>query len=210
MSNMGVRIKELRERKELTQEELGNMLGLGKSAIAKYENGRVENIKRSIIEQISEILECKPSYLMGWEDEEAQEQEDLSALIFKIPLLGRVVAGEPMLAEQNIEEYIECPIEMKSKADFALRVKGDSMSPILLDGDIVIVHKQESVENGETAIVMINGDEATVKKFMIQENGITLIGHNTAVYSPHFYSAKDVQSLPVKVIGKVVQMRRNF
>lgn len=93
---------------------------------------------------------------------------------------------------------------------FALRVCGHSMEPRIQEGDVVIVRRQNYVENGEIAIVLIDGEEATAKEVKESADGITLIGHNAAVYTPHFYSAQEVKNLPVQIIGRVVQSIRKF
>ena len=81
------------------------------------------------------------------------------------------------------------------------------MEPRMLDGDVVIVRRQDDVDSGDVAIVLVNGNEATVKRIKKQEDGITLIATNTCVYEPHFYSNKEIQSLPVQILGKVVELR---
>lgn len=90
---------------------------------------------------------------------------------------------------------------------FALRVCGHSMEPRILEGDVVIVRQQEDVDSGDIAIVMVNGDEATVKRVKKQEDGITLIATNTSVYEPHFYSNQEIRDFPVRILGKVVELR---
>lgn len=90
---------------------------------------------------------------------------------------------------------------------FALQVKGASMEPTLREGDVVIVKKQPTVDSGDIAIVLVNGDEATVKRVKKQEEGITLIATNTSVYEPHFYSNKEIADLPVRILGRVVELR---
>lgn len=84
------------------------------------------------------------------------------------------------------------------------------MEPTLHDGDIVVVREQEEVETGEIAIVLVNGGDATIKEVKESRDGLTLIGHNVAVYSPHFYSWEEVGSLPIRIIGKVVELRRRM
>ena len=126
----------------------------------------------------------------------------------KIPVLGTVVAGLPMEAIENIVDYEEITPALAAQGEFfALRIKGQSMEPRICEGDVVIVKKQEDIESGDTAIVLVNGDEATVKKVKKTEEGITLIANNIAVYSPHFYSNKEIEELPVRIIGKVVELR---
>ena len=128
-----------------------------------------------------------------------------------IPVLGRIVAGEPIDAITDIIDYEEITPRMAQKGKhFALVVKGNSMEPTLQEGDVVIVRQQPTVENGEIAIVLVNGDEATVKEVKEGPDGLTLIGHNVGVYSPHFYTREQIQDLPIRIIGKVVELRRKF
>lgn len=153
--------------------------------------------------------------LFGIEKSDLTDDKDTSAPPrvkgVRIPILGRVVAGIPLEAIEDIEGYEEITPEMASKGEyFALHVKGDSMTPSLRDGDTVIVRKQDYIESGETAIVLVNGDEATVKRVKYQENGVILIGENPTVYPPHFYTKEEIESLPVRIIGKVVESRRNW
>ena len=128
-----------------------------------------------------------------------------------IPVLGRIVAGEPIDAITDIIDYEEITPRMAQKGKhFALVVKGNSMEPTLREGDVVIVRQQSEVENGEIAIVLVNGNEATVKEVKEAPAGITLIGHNVAVYTPHFYTREQIESLPIAILGKVVELRRKF
>lgn len=126
----------------------------------------------------------------------------------RIPILGRVIAGIPIDAIQNIEGYIDIPESWAAKGEhFGLRVKGHSMEPRIMEGDLAIIRKQEDVENGKIALVQINGNtEATIKKIRYQDNGIILIALNEAVYAPHFYSKEDIKKLPVIVVGQVVHV----
>ena len=126
-------------------------------------------------------------------------------------MLGEVAASIPLDVIEDIIDYEEIPEDLAKTGDFfGLRIKGDSMSPRMLDGDVVIVRKQNDVESGEIAIVLVNGDSATCKKVVKHDNGITLIANNPAVYEPHFFTMQEVDTLPIKVIGKVVELRGKF
>ncbi len=201
------RLKNLRIQKGLTQEELGQKVGLQKAAIYKYEKGLVVNLKRSTIEKLANALGVPATYLMCMTDDVAV----IRPKGVKIPVLGRVAAGVPISAISNIEDYEEITPEMaKSGEHFALRVKGDSMSPRIDNNDIVIVRQQALVNNGDVAVVLVNGDEATVKEIKKLPDGLMLIGWNTSVYPPKVYSKEDVEKLPISIIGKVVELRRQF
>ncbi|MGP2527457.1 LexA family protein [Acidaminococcus sp. LBK-2] len=195
------RLRELRIKNNMTLEEVAEHVGLQKAAIYKYEHGIVVNPKRGLIEKLASLFDVKPSYLLGME-----ETPIVKAV--KIPVLGTVVAGIPLDAVENIIGWEEISPAMAATGEhFALRIKGTSMEPRICEGDIVVVRKQEDIESGDTAIVLINGGEATVKKVKKTEEGIMLIANNMAVYSPHFYSNKEIEELPVRIIGKVVELR---
>jgi repressor LexA len=187
----------------LTLEEVGKYVGVGKSTVRKWETGDIENMKRDKISLICEILQLDPLIFVSG----SSSTNHIKGV--KIPLLGRVVAGVPMEAIENIEGYEEITPTLAAKGSyFALRVAGKSMEPFFLENDIVIVRKTKSIESGAIAIVLVNGCDATVKKVKIQDDGVTLIGFNTSVYEPHFYNSNEVKSLPVEIIGEVVESKR--
>ena len=200
--NMGDRIRELRLQKGLTQEELGNYIGVKKSAIRKYEKGSITNLKKNSIEILANLFNVTPSYLMCMDS-----NDELNNAVISIPLLGTVKAGYNYLAQENIIGY-ENIDNVSNKDDYyALRVTGDSMEPLFSDGDVAIVHKQDDFESGNTCIILINGDEATVKKVVKVEDGIDLIAMNPYYPKQHF-SSTDIRQKPVKIIGKVVEARK--
>lgn len=180
----------------LTQAELGKKLKLSESTISLYESGkRFPDL--STLKAISTVLQTPISILMG---------EKIKGV--KIPVLGTVPAGIPLEAITDIVDYEEISPALASCGDyFALKIKGNSMSPRICDGDIVIVKKQESVDNGDVAIIVVNGYEATCKEVRIYKNGITLVGWNVAEFSPLFYTNDDIENLPIKILGRVVEVR---
>lgn len=128
----------------------------------------------------------------------------------RIPVLGDVAAGIPIEAIQDIVDYEEiAPAMAKTGEFFGLRIKGASMEPRMRDGDVVIVRKQDTAETGDTVVVLVNGDSATVKKIKAGPDGISLIPTNPA-YDPIFYTAAEVESLPVRIIGRVVELRAKY
>lgn len=195
------RLRALRIKNNMTLEEVAEHVGLKKAAIYKYEHGIVVNPKRGLIEKLANLFGVKPSYLMGMEDTPIVKA-------VKIPVLGTVVAGIPIEAVENVIDYEEITPALAAQGElFALQIKGQSMEPRICEGDVVIVRKQEDVESGDVAIVLVNGNEATVKKVKKTPEGITLIANNIAVYTPHFYSNKEIEELPVRIVGKVVELR---
>ena len=201
------RIKLKREELKMSQDELAKKLGYkSRSSINKIEIGE-NDIPQSKIKAFAKVLNTTPAYLMGWDE---PNQKNLTQGV-KVPVLGRVVAGIPLEAVTEILDYEELhPNVAKTGEFFALQIKGNSMSPRICDGDVVIVKRQNTVESGDIAIVLINGDEATVKKVKLDENGIMLIAFNADVYEPHFYSNEEIKTLPIEILGKVVELRGKF
>ncbi len=203
--SIGTRMKERRLQLKKTLEEVGSVVGVSKATIQRYEKGAITNIPSDKIEKIAKALSTTPAFLMGWEENHMHSKG------IRIPILGRVVAGIPIEAITDIEGYEEITPKMASLGEyFALKIKGHSMEPQILDNDVVICKCQSDVESGDIAIILVNGDEATCKQIKKSQEGVTLIGFNPVVYPPHFYSNKEIAELPVNVIGKVVELRRSL
>ena len=172
----GERIRQLRIEKDMTQEMLGEKIGVKKAAIYKYENGLVVNLKRDIIEKLANVLEVSPSYLMGLDDiKDVPQGFQPVPSMKKIPRVGRIAYGTPILAEENVEEYDSVPEHWK--ADFTLICVGDSMAPKIQDGDLVAIKQQETVENGQIAAVLID-NEATLKRVYVYPDKLILRPEN--------------------------------
>lgn len=202
MDSIGARISNLLDKKGITQRDLAKMINVTETTISRYINNFREP-KGSILNDIAVALNVSSDYLLGRNNNVMEG--------IKIPVLGRVIAGIPIEAVQDIIDYEEIPREMAKTGDyFALQVTGKSMEPRMQDGDVVIVKKQPDIESGDIAIVLINGCDATIKRVVKQDNGLLLIANNQDVYQPKFYSAKDIQELPVTIIGKVVELRGKF
>ena len=198
-------IRKEREKAGISQSDFAKAINVSKQTLYKYEQGIITNIPSDKIEEIANVLGLSPSYLMGWE-EDIENSEN----VVKIPVLGEVIAGIPMFAVENILDYEEIPSEMaKSGEYFALKIKGDSMSPRILEGDVVIVRKQDDAESGDIVIVLVNGDSATCKKLAKGSGSISLISFNPS-YNLMSFSKKEISEKPVKIIGKVVELRGKF
>ncbi len=209
---MADRIKERRLSMGYTQEELAEKIGLQKSAIAKYENGRVENIKRSVIAKMSEVLECSPSYLMGWDNNvhpiDNPSKEKKKGVTIRV--LGRVAAGIPIEAIEECIDTEEITEDMAATGEFfGLKIHGDSMEPKFSEGDVVIVRRQDDAESGDIVIATVNGDEATCKRLRKYRDGIELVSSNPS-YEPMFFSNSDIIQKPVRILGRVVELRAKF
>ncbi len=129
----------------------------------------------------------------------------------KIPVVGKIVAGTPTDAVENIISYEEIPAALARRGEFfGLEIYGDSMEPTMFEGDIVIVLATPIAETGDIAVVLVNGDEATIKEIQRAPDGVTLIGHNLNAYKPHFYSNEQIETLPVLIRGVVCEIRRKL
>ena len=203
-------IKTRRKELGITLEDIGNYVGVSKGTVQRWETGSISNMRRDRIKKLSEILKISPDILLGDAvAEDAVAKENTSTSTVRIPVIGTVAAGIPITAQEDITGWEEVPAEwVKNDTVFALKLKGDSMEPRMAEGDIVIVKQQCDVENGEIAIVMVDG-EATCKKLVKHPDGLVLISNN-AKYAPMFFTSKDIEEKNVVVLGRVVELRVKF
>ncbi|MGI5891518.1 MAG: LexA family protein [Bacillota bacterium] len=198
-------IKKRRAELDITLAEVARLVGVSEATVQRWESGVIKNIRQDKISKLAAALGVSPAYLLCWE-----ENKDCETKGVKIPILGNVAAGVPIEAIEDIIDYEEISQEIaKTGQFFALLIRGDSMEPKFSQGDVVIVRKQPQVENGQIAIVLINEQEATCKKFIRHEHGISLISLNPA-YAPMFYTYKEVEEMPITIIGHVVELRAKF
>lgn len=196
-------LKKQREKWGLTLDEVAEYVGVSKSTVSRWESGGIANMRRDRIYLLSKILKIDPTDLMFAEENSVKDKQ-------RVPVLGYVCAGIPIEAVEEILDYEEITPEMARQGEyFGLKIKGDSMEPKFSEGDVVIVRKQSTVDNGQIAVVLVNGGDATVKRFYRSEAGIQLVATNPA-YEPLFFTPAEVESKPVKVIGKVVELRAKF
>lgn len=196
-------VKKLTEEQNMSMSELGRRVGIAKSAISRYFKGTRE-FPLNKIGDFASALHTTPGYLLGMEYQPPKSQ----GLI--IPVLGTVAAGIPISAVEDILDYEEVPQSWENQGEFfALKIKGDSMKPDINNGDTVIVRQQSTANNGDVVIALVNGDDATCKKFEKLDNGIMLISNNSE-YSPMYFSNEEVLTKPVVIIGRVVELRRKF
>jgi len=206
MNTFGDNLRKAMEKAEINATELSEKTGISKSTISRYLSGGYIAKQKNLL-KLSLALHVEPKFLFS----DAVEELDANLKVYSIPIVGKVVAGTPIDAIENITDYIR--VTNPAAADgsyYALHVTGASMEPEMREGDLVIVHKQDYFDSGDICIVLVNGDEATVKKVIKSDQGITLIGFNATVYPPHFYNVRQVEELPVRVIGKVKEVRRSY
>ena len=202
-------IKEKRILLGMTMKEVADKVGVSEATISRWESGEISNMRRGAISALAKALNISPNEIMEWEAPASHQSHRKKGV--RIPVLGYVVAGIPIEAIEDIIDYEEIDEELARTGDFfALQVRGESMEPVLYEDDVVIVRKQPTADTGDIAIVLINGDEATIKKIKRERDGVMLIGYNTAVYEPHFYSNEEIENLPVQILGKVIELRRKL
>lgn len=189
----------------LTQLDVANAVGVSEATVSRWESGDIANMKRSRIASLASVLKISPSIIMGWNGTpEIRLPSDVITIIpmptmRKIPLVGSIACGTPILAEENCEGEVDVPDHVR--ADFALRCKGDSMiNARIFDGDIVYIRQQESVEHGEIAAILID-DEATLKRVYIYDDCISLEAENPQ-YKPMVYRGEEMNN--IRILGKAV------
>ena len=205
MVTVGDRIRQVRQEQDVTQQELADYIGVSKQAVYKYENNIVTNIPTDKVDAIAKRLKVSPAYLMGWEEKPQPAPRPIPKgfepmpKMKKIPLVGSIACGTPILAQQNIDGHVDAPEDIR--CDFALRCKGDSMIGAgIHDGDAVYIHIQPEVENGEIAAVRI-GEEATLKRVYYDGTTLTLMPYNNA-YAPMVYTGPQLEDVHIE--GKAV------
>lgn len=189
--NFGEKIKQLRIEKGWNQDFVAQKLQISVPALSRYESGTYEPKSMSIISDFAKLFDVSVDYLFGL-------NLAFNPTNNSIPLLGVVKAGYDLLAEENLLGFVEADIKNPEEY-FALRVKGDSMQPILFEDDIVIVHQQPDIESGEVSVVLID-NEATIKKVVKHDDCIELVAFNS------YYPPKRLEQ-GFKIIGKVVEAR---
>jgi repressor LexA len=204
------RYNERRIARHLTPDYSEAQLHLPENYWEDVRNGFITPDKQTVT-RLAVLLETTYDYLMGLTDDPRIPSDDRTGV--KIKLFGDVAAGIPIKQIDNFDPDDDSSWEeinrstAKNGIYFALRIKGDSMEPRIMNGDRVIVRYQESVESGQTAVVAINGDTATCKKvFYDDQNGMSLVSNNSK-YPPRYFTAEQVRSIPVRILGLVVEIR---
>lgn len=224
MATSTERINQIMKEKKLRQIDVLNLakpfqekynIKFYKSHLSQYVNGK-SNPDNEKIFLLSKVFGVSEAWLLGYDVPRYKVTEEFDEDIFpkpqglKIPVLGTVAAGIPISAVEDILDYEEIPQSWQNQGEFfGLRIKGDSMKPDINDGDTVIVRQQSTANNGDVIIALVNGDDATCKKFEKLDNGIMLISNNSE-YSPMYFSNEEVITKPVVIVGRVVELRRKF
>lgn len=206
LGNKKVFSKNLRKYMDLYQKSRSDIckdLGFAYTTFTSWETG-VNYPRIDKIEMMADYFHIEKSDLI----EDKTDKPSSPAKGIRIPVLGRVAAGIPIEAITDIEDWEEIPQSMAKTGEyFALKIAEKSMEPRMMDGDVVIVRRQPDVDSGDIAVVLVNGNDATVKQISKSDAGLTLIGWNPSVYIPKTYNKKECKELPVTILGKVVEIR---
>lgn len=207
MKTTSERIKEGMHIRDMKQADLVEATGISKGALSSYISGRYTP-KQNNIYLIAKALNVNEAWLMG--SDVPMERNSSIKKGITIKVFGRVAVGIPIEAIENIIDTEEISEELARTGDFfGLQIHGDSMEPKISDGDVVIVRQQDDAESGDIVIATVNGDEATCKRLRKYRDGIELVANNPT-YDPIFFSNEDIMNKPVRIIGRVVELRAKF
>ncbi len=201
------RLRILRKEKGLSLEQIADMIGTSRQTVHRYETGVIANIPHDRVVALARALGTTPSSLMGWDEEQSSTFNNISITNIsatsqkRLPMLGNVACGEPIFASEEAGYYVKANTDIS--ADFCLTAKGDSMiNARIFDGDLLFVRKQEYVDDGEIAVVLID-DEATVKRiYFDRESGILTLMPENPTYKPMRYIGRELER--VRILGKVI------
>lgn len=202
------RIKELRQSKKLRQSDLATKLKVSQATLSNWESGRYEP-DFDTLRMMSDYFQVSVDYLLG---REMTQNISPTSDALRVPVLGVIQAGVPIDAIEDILDWEEVPSAWGSggREYFGLRVRGDSMYPKYLDGDTVILRKERTCDSGDDCAVLVNGDAATLKQVILAEDGSLELRPVNPTYPPRTYSPAEIESLPVQILGVVVELRRKI
>ncbi len=196
-------LRQARKAKGLTQAEVARTIGLTQNGYSYWENGKAKIDKDQLL-KLAELFEVSTDYLLG-------NTSKPNTKGVWIPVLGDVAAGIPIEAVEDIVDYEEIDAALAATGDFfGLRIKGSSMEPRIREGDVVIVRKQDDADTGDTVVVLVNGDSATVKRLKKEADGSMWLLPNNPAYDPQHFTPTEILEKPVHIIGKVVELRGKF
>jgi len=187
------------------QKEIAEELGIKRTTFNSWCTGKILP-RLGKLQMLADYFGIEKSDLV----EEKTIDANRKSMGYRIPVFGVVAAGIPIEAIESVIDWEEIPDEMAHQGEFfGLKVRGDSMEPKISQGDVLIIRKQESADSGDLVIATVNGTDATCKRLKLVKGGLMLISNNPA-YEPMFFTSEEVQTKPVQIIGKVVELRSKF
>lgn len=206
------RLTELIKNSNYILADMEEAVGKKGATISRYASGEIKGVKRQTIVKLANFFGVSPAWLAGLSDEKYELKVDkFGNPVTEIPILGIVKAGYDYLAQENWIGTIDIETSLVGDGSnfFCLKVKGDSMSPLIIEDDIVVVRKQDDFETGDIVVAIVNGDEATIKKGRKNDNSILLQPFNPN-YEPLIFTYDEMKSIPVTIVGIVKQLKREF
>lgn len=200
MTQLSTVLKKRRKELGLTLIQIADAMGVTEATVQRWESGNIKSVRYEKLSKLADVLKVEPAVLMGWDSNSDTPSNIIPMPVMeKIPLLGSIACGAPILAEEHIEDYVDKPVSIK--ADFSLTCKGDSMiNARIFDGDIVYIRQQDTVESGEIAAVLID-TEATLKRVRLFDDHISLEPENPQ-YRPLVLWGEEMNT--VRILGKAV------
>lgn len=219
MNTRAQRITEAIMKSGYSYTELSKMTGISKSSLQRYATGETKKIPIDCIEKIALATNSDSRWLMGWDEDAKNDLQTISSPDFtvepapagfvRVPVIGEVAAGMQCLADMEITDYIACDASMINDGyEYCyLKVKGDSMEPLIREDDMVLVRIQDAVPSGSYAVVLVDDDNGLVKRVEYDEQHFTLISENP-YYPPRKFVREDMNR--IRIFGLVVETRRRF
>lgn len=202
------RINEAMNDSNITAKEISDRTGVSQASLSQYING-IHAPGNISAQKIADVLGVNPLWLMGFEiDKNAPLIPPKPQPVKMIPLYSAVSAGFGAVADSNVEKYIIQPSDLPHGEYFGLKVKGDSMEPYIMDGDVVIARQDTTPNDGSIVIAIVNGDEGFCKRLICSDDTVILMSLNSA-YPPKVFSREDVERKPVRFVGTVVKLIRD-
>lgn len=202
------KLKELRKNNKLSQQDIASLLNVSQPTVGSWETGRTEPDNETL-KKLATYFNITVDYLLNGKNKNLIIDSEKKCI--KVPVLGKIPAGIPIEAIQDILDYEEFSITNVdlSKQYFGLKIKGNSMYPKYIDGDIVIFESENNCDSGDDCAILINGDDAVFKRVIKNESGILLQSLNPE-YKPNFYSNEEIENLPICIIGIAIEIRRKL
>ena len=238
--SIGDRIKARRKELKMSVDDLAKRINKSRATVYRYENGDIEKLPTDVLYPLADALLTTPQFLMGWSSDprrqkrkfiasfssdklhdalshyiDASIEDDvdklLEEIVFRIPIVRRVAAGVPFNSEEELLGYEEISEDMANSGTyFGLQIQGNSMEPGIMDHDIVIVREQPDAEDGQIVVALVNGNDGCCKRLKKYEDGSVALVSDNPEYKPMYFNGAEIDTVPVRIVGVVKELRRKF
>ena len=214
MANLSDILRLRRKELGLTLLQIAEAVGVSEATVQRWESGNIKTLRHENLARLADVLKLSPAALMGWEDIPSSSNSIPSNAIeynerHFAPIVGTIPAGYPATALQDIEGYEPIPYP-DAENYFFLRVDGDSMvNAGIRPGDLVLIRRQDTAENGQIVACLVDGEDATLKRFRVQRDMVILQPENPA-YEPRLVPLRDFETGAARIVGVAVRLVRNL